>query len=451
MAKSHPRKSSPRRAPPGDNGPGLAARRAALRVVLGAMERRGGLEEALADPSLSGLDPRDRGFARVLAMTVLRRRGALDAILQQRLRKPPPEEVTALLRLGAAQLLYLEVAGHAAVATTMDLAAETQPTRPFKPLINAVLRGLQREPPEPPAATALAPDWLLARWRAAYGDEAAEAMAGLIAEEPAVDLTLKRAEDADELVPLLEAEVLPGGSLRTRRGGDVAEWPGYGPGRWWVQDASAAVPARLLSAAAGEPVLDLCAAPGGKAMQLAAAGAAVVAVDRSAARLQRVAQNLARVGLKAEVVAADLAAWEDARTFDAVLLDAPCTATGTFRRHPDVLWATRPADIAKLAELQAQLLAAAADRVRPGGRLVYCVCSLEPEEGEAQIRQFLRARPDFRIDPPAPGEGGAPEASLTPEGVLRILPHHRAGGTDGFFVARLARLPGLGGEANSGA
>ena len=208
-----------------------------------------------------------------------------------------------------------------------------------------------------------------------------------------------------------------------------------------MQDASAAIPARLLGAKPGETVLDLCAAPGGKTLQLAASGAAVTAVDRSAARLQRVSENLARAQLSAEILAAEAGAWEDPRKFDAVLLDAPCTATGTFRRHPDVLWATRPGDIAKLAETQGRLLAAAARRVRPGGRLVYCVCSLEPEEGEGQVDGFLRSNPDFQLSAIAPGEGGAPEASVTPAGTLRLLPCHREAGTDGFFAARFTRLP----------
>jgi 16S rRNA (cytosine967-C5)-methyltransferase len=206
-----------------------------------------------------------------------------------------------------------------------------------------------------------------------------------------------------------------------------------------VQDAAAAVPARLLAAQPGQRLLDMCAAPGGKTLQLAAAGAEVTAVDRSAARLKRVAENLARTGLAAEVVEADAATWADARTFEAVLLDAPCSATGTFRRHPDVLWVASPKDVANLAGVQARLLDSAARRLAPGGRLVYCVCSLEPEEGEAQVEAFLARTPGFALEPVAAGEGGAPEASLRPDGALRILPQHRPGGLDGFYVARLRR------------
>ncbi len=435
--------------PPAEAGPGLAARRAALDILDGALQHRRGLDEALTAPGLSSLEPRDRAFARVLAMTVLRRRGALDVILWSRLQRPPPDAVIELLRLGAAQLLYLDTPVHAAVSTAVDLAAERPATRPFRALVNAVLRGLLRDAPQPSPPEALAPDWLYARWRAAWGEADARAITAMIADEPATDLTLRDASLAVELAPALEAQVLPGGSLRAGLRGDLAGWPGYAEGRWWVQDASAAIPARLLAIQPGETVLDVCAAPGGKTLQLAAARARVTAIDRSGPRLERLKENLARTGLAADVVVADAAKWSDPRQFDAVLLDAPCTSTGTFRRHPDVLWAVRPGDIAKLAALQASLLTAAADRVRPGGRLVYCVCSLEPEEGEAQVETFLRGRSDFRRDPIAPGEGGAPQPSVTPGGLLRILPHHLPGGTDGFFAARLVRLPGLGSEAKS--
>jgi 16S rRNA (cytosine967-C5)-methyltransferase len=432
--------SSTREAPGGSEA-GLESRRAALAVVETAIDHRGGLEEALAAPAFARLELRERGFARALAMTALRRRGALDRVLGARLAKPPPEPVLSLLRLGAAQLLFMDTASHAAVSTTVTLAGEYRAARPFKGLVNAVLRAITREgPPEvPPEASA--PDWLFARWRAAYGDDAARTIAGMIPEEPPTDLTLRDPAEAAELAGLLDAEILPGGTLRTRRRGEVSEWPGYDEGRWWVQDASAAVPARLLQAKPGQDAVDLCAAPGGKAMQLAAAGARLLALDRSSARLERVRQNLGRTGLKAEIVAADAGAWGDKRQFDAVLLDAPCTATGTFRRHPDVLWTTRPSDIAKLAQTQARLLEAAAERVRPGGRLVYCVCSLEPEEGEGQLEAFLAARGDFSLEAIMPEEGGAPAESLTLDGILRILPQHRPGGTDGFFIARLTRLP----------
>ncbi|HXQ12682.1 MAG TPA: RsmB/NOP family class I SAM-dependent RNA methyltransferase [Caulobacteraceae bacterium] len=417
----------------------LAARDAALGVVRAALERRGGLEEALDRPPFANLDERERPFARMLAMTMLRRLGPIDARLSGRMSKPPPETVRMLLRLGVAQALYLDTPDFAAVDTTVRLAGRDRATRPFKGLINGVLRGLLREAHGEDDPETLAPAWLLARWRAAYGEEEALAIAGMIALEPATDLTLRDPADADALAPALRAMPLPGGSLRTALRGDVAGWPGYAAGRWWVQDAAAAIPARVLGAQAGEVVLDLCAAPGGKTLQLAAAGARVTALDRSAERLARLTASLARTGLQAETVAADVLSWSDQRKFDAVLLDAPCSATGTFRRHPDVLWASRPGDIGSLASLQSRLLGAGADRVRAGGRLVYCVCSLEPEEGEAQVRAFLERRPDFAVSPIATGEGGAPAPSVLPSGMLRILPTQLEGGLDGFFVARFVR------------
>ena len=416
----------------------LAARRAALEVLAAALARRAGLDEALSGKAMAGLAPRDRAFARALAMATLRRLGPIDRALDARLAKAPPERVRDILRLGAAQALFLDTPAFAAVDSSVALAAAEKSTRPFKGLVNAVLRGLLRDPPTP-AAEAHAPDWLFARWTAAFGADAARAIAGLIAEEPATDLSLRDPADAEALAESLPAEVLARGSLRADRRGELTAWPGFDEGRWWVQDAAVAVPARLLAVQPGQTALDLCAAPGGKTMQLAAAGAQVVALDRSAARLRRVGENLSRTGLAAETVVADAAEWADERTFDAVLLDAPCSATGTFRRHPDVLWVARPGDIAKLAEVQTRLLDSAARRVAPGGRLVYCVCSLEPEEGEQQSQAFLARHPDFRTLPAEPGEGGAPIESLTSEGWLRLLPHHRPGGQDGFFAARFAR------------
>jgi len=419
---------------------GLAAREAALALVTAALDHRGGLEEAMDRAPFAALEPRDRGLARMIAMTMLRRLGPIDRRLAPRLRKPPPEAVLMLLRLGATQALYLDTPAFAAVDTTVRLAERGKATRPFKGLINAILRGLLREPaPGPDEPESLAPEWLYARWRAAHGEPAARAVAAQIAEEPATDLSLRDSADQADLAAALEAEVLPGGSLRVRRRGDVAGWDGYAEGRWWVQDAAAAIPARLLAVQPGETVLDACAAPGGKTLQLAASGGRVVALDRSAPRLRRLTLALERTRLAAEVVAADLAAWDDRRRFDAILLDAPCSATGTFRRHPDVLWGARPADIAQLAGVQARLLDAAADRLSPGGRLVYCVCSLETEEGEAQIEAFLTRRPGFRLSPITAGEGGAPQSSVTASGLLRILPHQRDGGLDGFFAARLIR------------
>jgi len=422
------------------NDPGIPARAAAQDLVRAALARRGGLDEALNVHAFVRLSEQDRGFARALAMATLRNLGRIDRALEARLEKAPPEPVRELLRLGAAQLFALDVPDFAAVSTTVKMAERENATRPYKGLINAVLRGIGRDRPQTdPEANV--PAWLYARWSTHYGEATARAIAAAVPHEPPTDLTLKDPAEAARWAEALEAEILPGGSLRTRKRGDLAGWPGFDEGAWWVQDAAAAVPARLLGASTGQSAADLCAAPGGKTLQLAAAGAETVAIDRSASRLKRVRQNLERTGLGAEVVAADAETWDDPRGFDAVLLDAPCSSTGTFRRNPDVLWATRPADIAKLADVQHRLLDAAARRVKPGGRLVYCVCSIEREEGETQALAFLRRTPGFETLPADPAAAGAPPESLTPEGWLRILPSQWAehGGLDGFFVAAFRR------------
>ncbi|HEX4710924.1 RsmB/NOP family class I SAM-dependent RNA methyltransferase [Phenylobacterium sp.] len=418
---------------------GLPARAAALDLLTAALGGRAGMDEGLSHPALAALDGRDRAFARALVMATLRHLGPIDSALQSKVKKAPPDKVVQVLRLGVAQAFLLKTPVHAAVGASVDLVAQDKGLQMFKGLVNAVLRGLVREPPALDDPELLAPSWLYARWRAAFGADEARQIARAIAEEPATDLSLKDPARAAELAAALEAQVLPGGSLRTARRGDLSTWPGFAEGAWWVQDASAAIPARLLAVRPGETALDLCAAPGGKTLQLAAAGATVTAVDRAPGRLKRVGENLARMGLGAETVTSDAAIWSDKRSFDAVLLDAPCSATGTFRRHPDVLWAAKPSDVAGLAAVQSKLLDAAARRTKPGGRLVYCVCSLEPEEGEGQVAAFLGRTPGVTLDPIAEGEGGAPAASQRPDGTLRILPHHTEGGTDGFYVARFRK------------
>jgi 16S rRNA (cytosine967-C5)-methyltransferase len=413
--------------------PPLLARSAALGLLEGALTHRGGLEGALAAPALAALSPQDRAFARALAMATLRRLGVIDQVLRARLAKPPPDRVRDILRLGLAQAFFLDTPDFAAVDTSVALAP-----RAFRGLVNAVLRGALREGPLPDDPAGLAPDWLLARWRAQFGEAQALGVAAAIADEPDHDLSLRDPDDG-EMVTALEARALGAGSIRLERRGDPASWPGYVEGRWWVQDVAAAAPARLARPAPGKTALDMCAAPGGKTLQLASAGATVTALDLSAPRLARLTANLKRTGLAAESVAVDATRWEDDRRFDIVLLDAPCSSTGAFRRHPDVLWNARPSDLASLARVQSRLLAAAAARLAPGGVLVYSVCSLEAEEGEAQAKAILSRYPELRTDPIAPGEAGTTPASLTPEGWLRLLPHHREGGQDGFFIARLVR------------
>lgn len=421
---------------------GVEARVAAGVLLNAALSRRGGLDEALALPAVTALPGPDRAFARAVAMAALRRLGEIDQILNRKLQKSPPEAVRTILRVALAQTLVLGTPAFAAVSTAVKLAEREAKTRPYKALVNAVLRGIEREGPGPTDAVGNLPDWIAARWKQTYGEAALQGLALAATQEPATDLSLKPDQDPAALAALVEGEVLPGGSVRTALRGDVATWPGYEDGSWWVQDAAAAVPVRLLAPTAGETALDMCAAPGGKTLQIAASGARVAALDRSDARLNRLRQNLARTGMTAEIAVMPAEDWLDSRTFDAVLLDAPCTATGTFRRNPEVLRTTKPAEIGKLADVQHRLLDAAAERVRPGGRLVYCVCSLEREEGETQIIAFLRRNPAFRTAAADPGAVGAPVEALTPEGWLRILPSMWAdrGGLDGFFAARLERV-----------
>ncbi len=421
---------------------GVEARVAAGVLLNAALIRRGGLDEALALNTVSSLPGPDRAFARAVAMAALRRLGEIDQILNRRLQKSPPEAVRTILRVALAQMMVLDTPAFAAVSTAVKLAERDPKTRPYKNLVNAVLRGIGRDGEGPTTPESNLPDWIAARWKQTYGDEALHGLALAAREEPATDLSLKPDQDAAAFAALVEGEVMPGGTVRTGMRGDVAGWPGYDDGTWWVQDAAAAVPVRLLAPTTGETALDMCAAPGGKTLQIAASGASVQALDRSDARLKRLRQNLERTGLKAEIAVMPAEEWLDSRVFDAVLLDAPCTATGTFRRNPEVLRATKPAEVAKLADVQHRLLDAAAERVGPGGRLVYCVCSLEREEGETQIIAFLRRNPAFRTVRAVPADVGAPDEALTPEGWLRILPSMWAdkGGLDGFFAARMERI-----------
>ena len=415
---------------------GLPARAAALDLLGTALSRRAGLDEGLNHPAMAALEPRDRAFARALVMATLRHLGPIDTALQARIKKAPPERIVNVLRLGAAQLLVLKTPAHAAVGATVDLTAAQKGGEVFKGLVNAVLRGFTREPVALDDPDLLVPTWLQARWRAGYGADNARAIAAMVAAEPATDLTLQDPADAAELAAELEAEVLPAGQLRVGLKGEVSTWPGFDAGRWWVQDASAAVPARLLNVQRGETAVDLCAAPGGKALELSRTAERVVASDVSPARLARVRQNLARLeATNIDVMAAD-ARSPALREVDAVLIDVPCTGTGTFRRHPDARWRLKTSDLAVLGALQRAILRAAADVVKPGGLLVYSTCSLEPEENDAQVESFLAEHPGWRLEPPP--EGAVPAAVLD-AGRLRVLPQRH--GTDGAFAARLRRKP----------
>lgn len=391
------------------------------------------------------LDPRDRAFALNLVATTLRRLGQIDAVVRRFLDRPLPSrgaEAENLLRLAVCQLAFLRTPAHAAVHTAVTLARTRRSLRPYSGLVNAVLRRAAADAVgivlAQDGALLNTPTWLWASWEEAYGKEAARAIAEAHLAEPPLDLTLK---DPDALPAGIDGVRLPSGSFRLRHKGPVPALPGYATGDWWVQDAAAALPARLFGAVAGRRVIDLCAAPGGKTAQLAAAGAEVVAVERSPERLRQLEGNLERLRLKAELVCADAAEWQPAEPADAVLLDVPCSATGTIRRHPDVARIKRPGDVAALAAIQARLLAAGIRMTRPGGTLVYCACSLQPEEGPAQVEALLAGGGLARVPVEAQEVGGLAEA-ITSAGDVRTLPCHLAelGGMDGFYIARLRRL-----------
>ncbi len=405
-------------------------REGAYDLLTAVFDRHRPLDEAL--DALSPSDLRDRAAAHRLAAAVLRRTGTLDAALEPFLRKAPPDPVRQVLRIGAAGLLFLGTPDHAAVATAVALA-RARGLVPFAGLVNAVLRRVAQ------AGSALladldaprldTPAWLWASW----GDKARDIAISHQHEAP-LDLTLK-----GEAAPS-GGQLLPTGSIRFAAGTRVTEISGFESGEFWVQDAAAALPARLLAVRRGESVADLCAAPGGKTAQMAAQGASVVAVERDPLRLGRLRQNLQHWQLQAEIVQTDAASWSPGRLFDAVLLDAPCSATGTIRRHPDVPHLKRPRDVRALTEAQDRLLHAAAAMLRRGGRLIYSVCSLQPEEGAPRV-QFAVSAGDLRHDPFNAAEiTDLPEA-LTPDGFLRTLPSMWGdrGGMDGFFIARLVK------------
>ena len=408
---------------------GLGARRAAL-DMLDAVLRRGQTLDSAAQGSK--LAPQDAALAVAIAGETLRRLPDLDGLIDSATRQRLPDDSKArmVLRLALAQKAGLGTPDHALVATALPLVAGG-PRR----LVHGVLGTLLRRGLALPEAPTLPPE-VEERWREAWGEEMVLAARRSIAHRPPLDLSFASDEQAQSY-PL--GMSLAPRHRRIEHAGNVTELPGFGAGGWWVQDLASSLPARLMPADATE-VLDLCAAPGGKTMQLAAAGHRVTSVDRSESRLARLADNLARTGLEAQLVAADALEWEAPRQFDAILLDAPCSATGTFRRHPEVLYRARPSLIAESAAMQARLLDRAAAMLKPGGALVYAVCSLEPQEGEQALAAFLERSPAFRIDPPRPGElpGGVPSSA---EGLVRILPGmlESHGGLDGFFVARLVQ------------
>ncbi|MGM4930757.1 RsmB/NOP family class I SAM-dependent RNA methyltransferase [Tardiphaga robiniae] len=444
--------SQVRYAPPTEV-PGLAARRIAADILDGVLHKHRTLDDQLegaaAHPGLKTLSDRDRALMRRLVATILRRLGTLGHILSRLLDRGVPTDAPraqSALLIGAAQILWMDVPDHAAVDLSVRMVQSDRKAAKYAGLVNAVLRRCAREGQplidEVAAQTLDIPPWLMARWTTHYGETAAKEMAVALSYEPSLDLTVK--SEADAWATRLHGEVLPTGSVRTLLQGSVTMLPGFDDGQWWVQDAAAALPARLFGDLKGKRIVDLCAAPGGKTAQLVHGGAQVTAVDRSPNRVARLRENLARLSLEAETVVVDGTEYPG-EGFDGVLLDAPCSSTGTIRRHPDVAWLKQDSDIVMLTALQRRLLQKAASILRPGGTLVYCTCSLEPEEGEQAIADLLAKDSSMRRAPADASEVAGLAEIVTPEGDLRTLPSHlphadpRLGGLDGFYAARLIK------------
>ncbi len=426
----------------------------AVRILREVLVQGHPLDDVLARHNaglLKSFPGRDRRFVRALVSTALRRRGQIDDVLSHFLERPLPRKsgsARAILQTGAAQLLFMETSSHAVIDLAVTLAAEDRNASGFKGLVNAVLRRVSVEghaiAAEQDAPRLNTPDRLWSRWSAQYGEAAARKIAEAHLSEPLLDLTVKA--DAEDWAKRLGGTVLGNGSVRLETSGRIEKLDGFSDGTWWVQDAAASLPARLLGDVAGRSVLDLCAAPGGKTAQLAAAGAQVVAIDRSAGRLAKVEENMERLGLTAIAQVADATGFRPDQPPDAILIDAPCSATGTIRRHPDIPWTKTEEMIESLAAIQAKMLRHAIDLLPSGGLLVFCTCSLEREEGQDQIDNLLKnGAPVERVPVLAEEIGGLGDA-VTSAGDVRTLPfhslspEHQLSGMDGFFIARLRKL-----------
>ncbi|WP_069094483.1 RsmB/NOP family class I SAM-dependent RNA methyltransferase [Methyloligella halotolerans] len=431
---------------------GLAARRAAADVLTAILVKKQPLDltlgKSLSTGHMANLPPRDRALTRAIVMASLRHKGQLDAILLRFLEKGfPPKSGTlyAILLSAAAQLVLLETPAHAAIDLAVTLTRYDAQAKRFDKLANAVLRKVSQQgkalADEMDAAKVNTPDWLWERWSRYYGEENTRAIAELNMLEPPLDLTVK--SDPEGWAKRLDGHVLPGGGVRLIPKGRIEAIEGYDEGAWWVQDLAASLPAKLFKDIAGKRVLDLCAAPGGKSAQLAAAGASVLALDISENRLKVLKENLKRLDLPCDTALGDAATWYSEERFDAILLDAPCSSTGTIRRHPDIAYLKTEEDLPSMVNLQRRLLDNAAKLLKPGGTLVYSTCSLEPEEGEGQIASLLSTHGRLHIDRIQPDEVFGHSAWITQTGTLRTLPPSfkmdapELGGMDGFFAARL--------------
>ena len=429
----------------------LAARLVALDIFSAVIDRRQPLDQVLEEnQGLNSLSAQNRAFVRMLVSTALRRLGQIDDFIRRATEKnspPSPPLLHHLLRLGATQIAFMDVPDYAAADTSVRIADERQLSRQ-RGLVNAVLRRIAREHRDWTSKQDIArmnmPDWLMKLLIADYGlRTAAEIALANMAEAP-LDISIKNPGMRDHWAASLNAAILPTGTLRRAEGGMVRDLPGFDDGMWWVQDAAAALPVNLLGEIEGKTVIDLCAAPGGKTAQMAARGAHVIALDRSAARLARLGQNLRRLRLdkNVHIETADAAAWRPKDKVEFILLDAPCTATGTIRRHPDVPYLKSEADVTRLGDVQQRLLDNASEMLVPGGILIYCTCSLLKDEGERQIEKLLMRNSSIQRLPISPGETGGINSIINENGDMRILPFHLAaqGGMDGFFASRLQRL-----------
>lgn len=434
-----------------DSADMLAARRAALSLLHEVLDRHNPLDAALEnDRSFAALPQRDRAFCRMIVSTTLRRLGQIDDLIIKAEDKPANKNLTLqnILRIGVAQIMFMNVPDHAAVDTSVRLA-EAAGMDKQKGFVNALLRNVTKTGREwlsrQDEGRLNTPEWLLKLWIEDYSlREAANIAKANLAEAP-LDITIRDEKDRNHWSAVFKATQLVSGSLRILKpGGPVQEFPGYDEGAWWIQDAAAAMAAILLGDVKGKTVIDLCAAPGGKTMQLAARGAHVIAVDRSAQRLKKLEENIKRLQLqdRVEIIAADATVWRPpAEAPSLILLDAPCTATGTIRRHPDVAHLKTPRDLESLANTQANILENAFSMLAPGGTLVYCTCSLQKAEGEAQILRLFEAHEDAYKQPIKAEELGGFDEAITEAGDLRILPYHQAalGGMDGFFISRITK------------
>jgi len=427
----------------------LLNRQAALacyeRILDQSMALDGAFDEICRQYDLSS---QNRSFVRFLITTALRRRGHIVAMINfctPRNLGAKQNRVKYILELGITQLLFMDVPAYAAINSAVEMTARQKEPRlkAMKNMVNAILRRIDRERDEFLSRFSLPgynlPRWIRESWAKRFGTEVFEQIALALLAEPPLDISLKPSEDPEAWAKKLSAEVLPTGSLRLSKAGNITDLAGFDEGVWWVQDLAASLPAKLLGAGKGDRVLDLCAAPGGKTAQSAAKECVVTAVDQSKRRIRRLSENMERLNLSPEIVQADATSWQPQETFPFILLDAPCSSSGTLRRHPDMAWTKGPQDVRDLAALQERIIQSAIKMLSPGGVMIYCVCSVEAEEGPDQMAKLLKEHSEIRRKPITADELPGLEMAITPEGDVQTLPHYIDGGMDGFYICRLIK------------